>query len=99
MQLFKIRPSIIQIQLLIWISAWLLIFFSIMPMDGYLKSILYTIINTTFYAIVIYGNILFLYPVFYQRGRHILYIFLVVVFIILTGLLRGYATFILYNLF
>ena len=99
MQLFKIRPSIIQIQLLIWLSAWLLIFFSIMPMDGYLKSTLYTVVNTTFYAIVIYGNILFLYPVYYQRGRHITYILLVVLFIIVTGLLRGYLTILLYNLF
>lgn len=99
MQLNKIRPSVIQIQLLIWLSALLLIFFSIMPMDGYLKSTLYTVVNTSFYAIVIYGNILFLFPVYYQRGRHITYILLVVLFVVITGLLRGYVTIILYNLF
>ena len=99
MKLFKISPSILQIQLLIWLSASLLIFFSIMPMDGYLKSILYTLVNISFYALVIYGNILFLYPLYYQRGRHLLYIFLVILFVIVTGLLRGYATILLYNFF
>jgi sensor histidine kinase YesM len=80
-----------QLQVLIWTAVLLLGFFSILPMDGLSKSIVYTVVNTTSYAIVIYGNILLLYPVFYQKRRFILYGISVALFLILTGMLKGYA--------
>ena len=83
--------STTRLQVLVWVAVLLLGFFSILPMDGLSKSIVYTVVNTTSYAIVIYGNILLLYPVFYQKRRFALYGISVALFLILTGMLKGYA--------
>jgi sensor histidine kinase YesM len=77
---------------LIWTAVLLLIFFSLLPMGGLLNSVIYTAVNATSYAIIIYGNILFLYPVFYQKQRFALYGISVALFLVLTGVLRGYAS-------
>jgi len=77
----------------------LLIFFSALPMDGLLKSVIFTVVNTTSYAIIIYGNILFLYPVFYQKRRFLAYGISVAFFLIITGMLKGYAGIIVYKYF
>src|SRR5580698_1121755 len=89
-------PGIIGLQVLIWTAMLLLGFFSILPMDGLSKSVIYTVVNTTSYAIIIYGNILVLYPVFYQKRRFVWYGISVAVFLIVTGMLKGYAGDILY---
>jgi LytS/YehU family sensor histidine kinase len=99
MEISKYRPGIIQLQVLIWAAVLLLIFFSLLPMDGLLKSSIYTVVNTLSYAIIIYGNILVLYPVFYQKGRFVLYSITVVLFLVITGILRGYAGIVLYQHF
>src|SRR5258706_2513186 len=99
MEIRKYRPGILQLQVLIWAAVLLLIFFSWLPMDGYLKSIIYTVVNTTVYAIIIYGNILFLYPVFYQKGKFFWYGLLVALLLVATGVLRGYAILALYQRF
>jgi len=70
-----------------------------LPMDGFLKSLIYTIVNTIFYAIIIYGNILVLYPLFYQKKRFVGYGILVTLSLIATGVLKGYVTIILYQYF
>lgn len=59
--------------------------FSYLPMDGAGQSAVYTIVNTTFYAAIIYGNILFLYPVFYQKEKYVWYVLLVIIFLVATG--------------
>src|SRR5580698_10492043 len=92
-------PGIIGLQVLIWTAMLLLGFFSILPMDGLSKSVIYTVVNTTSYAIIIYGNILVLYPVFYQKRRFVWYGISVALFLILTGMLRGYTNIILYQYF
>jgi sensor histidine kinase YesM len=84
---------------LIWTAVLLLIFFSVLPMEGLLKSVIYTVVNATSYAIIIYGNILFLYPVFYQKQRFALYGISVMFLLVLTGILRGYASIALYQHF
>ena len=89
--------SIVQLQWLIWIAVLLLIFFSLLPMDGWLKSVIYTVVNATSYAIIIYGNILFFYPVFYQKRRFVAYGISVALFLILIGMLKGYTGIILYR--
>jgi len=95
MKIGRQAPSIVQLQVLIWIAVLLLLFFSVLPMDGLLKSVISTVVNTTSYAIIIYGNILFLYPVFYKKGRFVSYGISVAFFLILTGMLKGYVSFIL----
>lgn len=95
----RYNPGIVQLQLLIWVAVLLLVFFSLLPMDGFGRSLIYTIVNTTSYAIIIYGNILILYPRFYQKRRFILYGLLVALLLLATGILRGYASIILYRHF
>jgi sensor histidine kinase YesM len=99
MKIRRQAPGIIQLQVLVWTAVLLLLFFSVLPMDGVLKSVIYTVVNTTSYAIIIYGNILLLYPVFYQKRRFILYGISVTFFLILTGMLKGYAGIIIYKHF
>lgn len=89
--------SINQLQVLIWFAVLLLIFFSLLPMDGLLKSAIFTLVNAASYAVIIYGNILFLYPVFYQKRRFIAYGISVALFLILIGMLKGFVGMILYK--
>ena len=89
--------SIIQLQVLIWIVVLLLMIFSLLPMDGLLKSAIFTAVNATSYAIIIYGNILFLYPVLFERRRFVAYGISVALFLIIIGMLKGYAVDILYR--
>ena len=99
MKIGKQAPSIIQLQVLIWTAVLLLLFFSVLPMDGMLKSAIYTVVHATSYAIIIYGNILFLYRVFYQKRRFVLYGISVAIFLILAGMLTGFANITLYKYF
>jgi sensor histidine kinase YesM len=99
MKIWKQAPSITQLQALIWIAVLLLLFFSVLPMAGLLKSVISAVVNTASYAIIIYGNILLLYPVFYKKERFVLYGISVAFFLILTGMLKGYAGDILYEYF
>lgn len=99
MQLFKSKPNTRLLQILIWIAVLLLTYFSILPMEGAMKSLIYTIINTIYYAVIIYVNILLLYPIFYQNGKRIMYVILVVIFLIVVGSLRGYIIVTAYNFF
>src|ERR1700683_4252699 len=99
MKIWRQAPSIVQFQVLIWTAVLLLIFFSLLPMDGLPKTVIYTVVSATSYAIIIYGNILLLYPVFYQKRRFVLYGISVAFFLILTGMLKGYAGDILYKYF
>jgi len=92
-------PGIFQLQLLVWLAVLLLIFFSLLPMDGFGKSMIYTAVNTTSYAIIIYGNILILYPAFYKTGKFVSYGLLVTLLLLATGILRGYASITLYQYF
>jgi sensor histidine kinase YesM len=99
MQIWKYKLTVIQLQLLTWVAVALLIFFSWLPMDNFLKSAIYTVVNTTSYAIIIYGNILVLYPLFYEKKKFAWYGILVVLFLIFAGVLRGYASIGLYKYF
>ena len=99
MKMWRHAPGIVQLQLLIWVAVLLLIFFSLLPMDGFARSAVYTVVNTISYAIIIYGNILILYPAFYKKGKFVWYGLLVALFLVVTGMLRGYATIILYQYF
>jgi sensor histidine kinase YesM len=97
MKIWRQAPGTTQLQVLIWTAVLLLSFFSLLPMDGLLKSFTFTVVSATFYAIIIYGNILFLYPVFYQKRRFVMYGISVAFFLILTGMLKGYTGIIVYK--
>lgn len=91
MKIWRQAPGIVQLQVLIWTAVLLLIFFSFLPMNGLLESVILSVVNATSYAIIIYGNILLLYPVFYQKRRFVSYGISVAFFLVLTGMLKGYA--------
>lgn len=99
MKIGRQAPSIVQLQVLIWTAVLLLSFFSLLPMNGLLESVIITVVNATSYAIIIYGNILLLYPVLYQKRRLVWYGISVALFLILTGMAKGYAGFILLRYF
>lgn len=90
MQIGKYTLGIIQLQVLIWVAVLLIIFFSWLPMDGFQRSVIYTVLNTASYAIIIYGNILVLYPLFYEKRKFVWYSLLVIILLFATGIFRGY---------
>ncbi|MBS1532286.1 MAG: sensor histidine kinase [Bacteroidetes bacterium] len=99
MEIWKYKLGIVQLQVLVWVAVLLLVFFSLLPMDGFGRSVIYTIVNTTSYAVIIYGNIFVLYPLFYEKRKYIYYGLLVTLLLVATGILRGYASIELYKHF
>ena len=97
MKIFSEKASPRQLQLLVWGTIFLINFFSLLPMDGLLQSIIYTILNTFFYAVIIYGNINFLFPRLYLRKKITLYILTSIVSLAAIGLLKTYLSQLIYN--
>lgn len=98
MKLFRInQATIAQLQWLVWVSVYLITFFSILPMDGFYQSFVFTLINTCFYALIIYGHISYLFPRYYEQDRKVHYIIYVVVLLIFCGLSKGLLISYLYN--
>ncbi|MGZ3752220.1 MAG: sensor histidine kinase [Bacteroidia bacterium] len=94
---FTGKATINQLQWLIWIAVYLIIFFSLVPEDGLYQAGLFTIINVSFYAIIIYGNIKFLFPRLYEKGHKAEYVVCVIILLIAVGLSRGNLIMYLYN--
>jgi len=85
------------LQILVWAAIFLINFFSLLPMDGLLQSIAYTILNTFFYAVIIYGNINFLFPRLYLRKKIGLYIIVSLLLLAAIGVLKAYIAQVVYN--
>jgi sensor histidine kinase YesM len=97
MKFFGKQSTINRLQWMVWIAVFFITFFSMLPEGGFLHACWYTLINVSFYAIVIYGNISFLFPRFYQMGHKVLYIICVIILLVVSGLSRGYLLVNLYN--
>lgn len=97
MELTKRQPNTKQLQLIVWLAVLLIIFFSMLPEDGWKEAGIFTIVNGCFYVTVIYGNISFLYPKLYERGHKLLYIILALILVPAAGLTRGFIVETLYN--
>jgi sensor histidine kinase YesM len=97
MKFFKGMATIARLQWLIWLAVFFIIFFSNLPEGGFSHACYYTAINVSFYAIVIYGNISFLFPRLYEKGHKVQYIICAIILLTTTGLLRGYLIVNLYN--
>lgn len=91
------RSTITRLQWLVWIAVFFIIFFSMLAEGGFLHACIYTLINISFYAVVIYGNISFLFPRFYQKERKVQYVIYVIILLTTAGLSRGYLLVWLYN--
>jgi len=97
MTIFTRTATPLQLQLLVWIFIFLINFLSLLPMDGFDQSIIYTLISTSFYAIIIYGNISFLFPRLYEKGRIVLYVLATVFLLAGAGITRSLLSIWLYN--
>ena len=97
MKFIRWQASIGQLKWLVWVAVFFIIFFSILPDGGFYHACWYTLINVSFYLIVIYGNISFLFPRLYQKGHKAAYIICVIILLVAAGLSRGYLLIGLYN--
>jgi sensor histidine kinase YesM len=89
--------TITRLQWLVWIAVFSILFFSILPEGGFIHACLYTAINVSFYSVVIYGNISFLFPRLYQRGHKAAYVVCTFVFVVTAGVSRGLLMTEVYN--
>lgn len=99
MNILKGTSATVRLQWLIWIAVCLIIFFSILPEDGYKHATVFTVTTVAFYILVIYGNIKFLYPRFWEAGRRVEYVIYVAILLVAGGLGRGYLLIYLANHF
>ncbi|PYF72829.1 sensor histidine kinase [Pedobacter nutrimenti] len=97
MQVFSGQIKVVQVQWLIWVTVALLIFFSLLPGDGFAQSAVYSLINTLIYAAIIYGNISWLYPRYYEKGNYLTYLAASIALLLITGMLRGCISWAIYN--
>ena len=95
----KGQATITQLQWLVWIAVYLIIFFSLLPEDGIYQAGIFTSINILFYIVIIYGNINFLFPRLYEKGYKVQYVICTVILLVSVGLSRGYLIMYLYNRF
>jgi len=99
MNFLKGKATIAQLQVLIWIAVYLIIFFSILPEDGLPQAASFSTISVAFYIFIIYGNIKFLFPKLWERGYKVAYVLCVIVLLVGGGLTRGYLIMFIYNHF
>ncbi|HEX9511347.1 MAG TPA: histidine kinase [Puia sp.] len=97
MNLFTEKTTPRQLQLLIWGIIFLINFFSLLSMDGFYQSIIYTVIYTFFYALIIYGNINFLFPCLYEKKKIAAYVVCTTVFLALAGFIKAALSEWIYN--
>lgn len=92
MNLFKGRATLIRLQYLVWTAILLISFFAMVSTDGVKRSAASAVINSCFYALIIYGNISFLYPEFYQKKRYVPYVTGSLLLLLLAGAGKGYIS-------
>ncbi|HTI10047.1 MAG TPA: histidine kinase [Puia sp.] len=89
MNLFTEKTTPRQLQFLVWGVIFLINFFSYLSMDGFLQASIYTVLNTFFYALIIYGNISFLFPLLYERKKETAYVIAAIFFITSIGFIKA----------
>jgi hypothetical protein len=77
---------------LVWALILMISFFSMVQADGVGRSALSACSSCAFYALIVYGNISFLYPRFYQAEKFVPYLVGSAVLLIIAGIGRGYAS-------
>jgi hypothetical protein len=97
MKFTREMTTIVRLQWLVWIGVFLIIFFSMAAEEGFLHALIFTPISVSFYILVIYGNINYLYPRFWEQGRKAEYIIYVFILLVGGGLARGYLVMWVWN--
>ena len=97
MNLFTEKTTPRQLQILIWGVIFLINFFSLLSMDGFYQSMVYTIVYTFFYALIIYGNINVLLPRLYDKKKVAAYVICSILFLAVAGFCKAALAEWLYN--
>jgi len=97
MNFYSSKTTIARLQWLVWIAVFFITFFSLLPEDGFYQAGSFALINIAFYVVVIYGNIKFLFPRFYEKGRRAQYVIYAIILLLTAGLSRGFLIETLYN--
>src|SRR5579872_1018724 len=79
------KRALTRLHCLVWAVIMLISFFGMISGDGVRLSAAYTIVNSFLYALIIYGNISFLYPRLYQKRRYVLYVIGSTLLVVLAG--------------
>jgi len=88
----KRKITLIQLQYLVWLAILLISFISMLSSDGVAPSALFAFNGVFFYALIIYGNIQFLYPRYFQKKRYVLYTAGSAVLVGIAGFVKGYLS-------
>jgi len=97
MNLLKEKATITRLQYLVWAAILLISFFAMVSSDGVKRSAAYAINNSCFYALIIYGNISFLYPRFYLKRRYVLYVTGSLLLLLFAGAGKVYLSLVIHN--
>jgi len=89
---FSDQIRLMWLHYLVWASIAIISFFSMLPVDRAARSALSACNSCAFYALIVYGNINFLYPRFYQQKKYLLYILGSLALLVMAGLGRGYLS-------
>jgi LytS/YehU family sensor histidine kinase len=88
----KRKITLTQLQYLVWTTILLISFISMLSSDGVARSALFALNAVSFYALIIYGNIQFLYPRYFQKRRYVLYAVGSVLLVGIAGFAKGYLS-------
>lgn len=86
-----------QVQLLVWLGIFMLLFLSYKQNDATAQSLAFSTISTLFYVVIIYANASWLIPRFYYRKKYVLYGLLLVLVLAIAVVGRTLANLYLYN--
>lgn len=89
---FPEKLRLVLLHYLVWASIGIISFFSMLQEDGAVRSALSACNSCAFYALIVYGNISFLYPRLYQKKKYLLYLLGAIVLLVAAGLGRGYTS-------
>ena len=89
---FEKKPNLVQLQYLVWAVVMLVSFFAMISTDGVKRSAAFALLNTSMYSLIVYGNIRFLYPRYYQPKRYFLYILFSILLLLIAGIGKGYLS-------
>lgn len=93
------RATPVQLQFLVWGFVYLFNLLTFLPEDGLLQAAIWGVMSCVFYAFIIYGNISFLFPRLYLKGRILLYVLASLGLLSVAGIARTLLTVTIYNRF
>jgi sensor histidine kinase YesM len=88
----KRKITLTQLQYLVWLAILLISFISMISSDGVAPSALFAFNGIACYALIIYGNIQFLYPRFFQKKQYLLYAVGAILLVAIAGFAKGYLS-------